>query len=500
METMSTSESRALPPAADYVRILWLRKWSILLVVVALVGAWLAWSSRRAPVYQATAEVLVKPVGVADKKGDLDMETEKRIAASLGVATIAADKVQTQDPDSLLHGLSVELEGTTPVLSISYSAGNPSEASRRTQALAEAYLEYRRQQVVGDLVATSRAIDQQLRVLRQRLETVNDRISAATSDAARQLLAGEANALSGQVGTLEQQQVASIPPDNLQVGEILKPAAISSAPAPRVREGAIVVLAAIAAGVSQALVREFAEGRLRGAEEVQDLLGAPVLGSLVRRGRHRPGRRRGTTGMATPGDVASSEALRKVRVALSLALERLGARTIVVTGVRDDGAAAPMAANLALAFARSGRHVVLVETDFTSAKTRKLLAVAGATPGLTEVLSSGASLTTALHRTGTANLELLPSGSRPTGVSSRDLLSSDEMKKLLLDLQGAADLVIVQTSPVLASADAVMLAPVVDGIVLVVDSRRDRRTHLQEVQRQLTRVDAKVIGGVLNGA
>src|SRR5207247_156082 len=73
------------PRIREQLAVLWSRRWSILGVVVAVVGAWAFMTARQAPVYEAHVGILVKPINLANKKVDLIMATEQRIAQSLPV-------------------------------------------------------------------------------------------------------------------------------------------------------------------------------------------------------------------------------------------------------------------------------------------------------------------------------------------------------------------------------------------------------------------------------
>lgn len=496
-ESAGPEDGQALPKLFD-IDALRFHTWSIVAVVVAVVGGFLALSSRQVPVYEAKTEVLVKSIALPAKKFELNMETERKTAGSLGVAAVAAQKLETEDPQTLLRGLSVNAEGNTPVLELIYSSEDATLASRSVQALAEAYLDYRRQQVVEDLSSSARSLEQQLRVLRQQWASVNERVSATANEATRTLLLGQANSLTGQIAVLEQELVGTVPPDNLPMGEILQPPSISSPPAKLFRQGAIALFVALVLGIGQALAREMLAGRARKPGDLEAALGAPLLGTIPR-AEGLP-RRTGRAGIMLTSDdhAGTAGAFRRLRVTLLLAAESFGAKTIGVTGAAGEDGRAFVTANLSAAVAGSSRRTTLVSTQTGEGSVEDVLALARRSPGLADVLLHRLPVDEALAPTGVEDLLLVPAGSRPQGRASADLLGRAEMEKVLRELSASADLVLVDMGPVLESVDAVTLAPVLDGVVVVVSARRAVRTMLEEVRHQLERANARVIGIVLD--
>jgi capsular exopolysaccharide synthesis family protein len=91
---------------------------------------------------------------------------------------------------------------------------------------------------------------------------------------------------------------------------------------------------------------------------------------------------------------------------------------------------------------------------------------------------------------------VLPSGPLPPNPS--ELLGSQRMAQLIEELGSFADVILFDTPPVLACADAMVLASRMDGVLLVVDSRSTRREAATRALEMLRNVDARVLGGILN--
>jgi len=103
-----------------------------------------------------------------------------------------------------------------------------------------------------------------------------------------------------------------------------------------------------------------------------------------------------------------------------------------------------------------------------------------------------------LQDTGVAGLQLLASGPLPPRPA--DLLGSQRMERVLERLLADADLVILDAPPVMAVTDAVVLATKVDGVLLVVSAGTTKRENAQQAVERLRKVNARIVGSVLNNA
>jgi capsular polysaccharide biosynthesis protein len=251
----------------DYVQAARARKWLIACVALSFVSLAAVISIAQPPRYDAAAEVLVKPLQLfADEArpgnpnaNAINMETEKQIATSARVATIAVKKLGLPErPDVFLESLSVRNPPKTEVLVLTYSAPRPQEARQRAQVVAESYLEFRRNQATIDLLAASQAVDQRIRLASQHLDELNRQIPAANNDIERQTLQAEANLFIDALASLRQRSFALVPADNLRVGEILQEASLPrSRAAPKYAINMVVgLIVGLLAGMWVAITRE----------------------------------------------------------------------------------------------------------------------------------------------------------------------------------------------------------------------------------------------------
>jgi capsular exopolysaccharide synthesis family protein len=154
------------------------------------------------------------------------------------------------------------------------------------------------------------------------------------------------------------------------------------------------------------------------------------------------------------------------------------------------------AVNLAIAIAREGKRVVLVDCDLRRPVQHRSFPMTANHRGLTEVLTRQVGLEEALQATSVEGLRLLASGAIPADPGR--LVESARLGEVIEELRGMADVIIIDTPPVVAVTDAVVLANDVDGVILVIKSFKVARDLVLQAKRQLVDVDARLIGVILN--
>jgi capsular exopolysaccharide synthesis family protein len=156
-----------------------------------------------------------------------------------------------------------------------------------------------------------------------------------------------------------------------------------------------------------------------------------------------------------------------------------------------------IAASIAAALAQLGRDVVLISADLRFPRVHAFFGL-GNDRGLGQVLTGEATLEEALCESPVPRLRVLPSG--PVGGIQEpvELIQSDEMLDVIARC-AESDFVIIDGSPILTVADSLVLATMVDAVLFVVDAQSGRRGAIVQSRYQLRQVDARVVGGVLNG-
>ncbi len=250
------------------------------------------------------------------------------------------------------------------------------------------------------------------------------------------------------------------------------------------------IVLAIALGVGLAFLVEYLDDTIKTPEDVTRRLRLPLLGLVPAvRGEHAPVLTR-----SVPHDFG--EAFRSLRTSLVFSSGGQGPRMIGVTSTQPLEGKTTTACNLAVALALGGARVLLIDADMRRPGLHKTMGLPN-TLGLSHLLTNQARVRDALQTTSETNLWVLTAGKTPPNPS--ELLSSDRMMRFLDNLKnGPFDWIIIDTPPVLAVTDAVIVAPHVSGMIFVLGSEMTRRGHAERALETIRASKPTIIGAVLN--
>ncbi|MEZ4252185.1 MAG: CpsD/CapB family tyrosine-protein kinase [Polyangiales bacterium] len=171
-------------------------------------------------------------------------------------------------------------------------------------------------------------------------------------------------------------------------------------------------------------------------------------------------------------------------------------RTLVVTSAGPREGKTTVALNLAVAFAQSGKSVLIIDTDMRRPRVHRTFDVS-MEQGVSTCIVNETTLSSAVQDTGIPNLRVLPCGPIPPNPS--ELLHHPRFAELLAEARDTYDLVMLDSPPLGPVTDAAIVAPQVDATLLVVRADQTTRDAVSGMLRQLTDVSARVVGCVLNG-
>jgi capsular exopolysaccharide synthesis family protein len=252
---------------------------------------------------------------------------------------------------------------------------------------------------------------------------------------------------------------------------------------------AVVIGLSLATAVAYGL--DYMNDTIKTPEDVTQRLKVPFLGLVpsVRNSRHPM-----LTSSQVPHDFG--EAFRALRTALIAKCSGGGTRIIVVTSAQPLEGKTTTAANIALALAYSGTRVLLVDADMRRPGLHRTLRLTNER-GLSQVLTGQARVRDVIQRTVDPNLLAITAGHTPSNPS--ELLSSERMKTLVTNLaHGPFDWIIIDTPPVLAVTDAVILAPMASGVAMVVGAEMTRRRLAERAVETITSSGPRFLTVVLN--
>jgi len=150
---------------------------------------------------------------------------------------------------------------------------------------------------------------------------------------------------------------------------------------------------------------------------------------------------------------------------------------------------------LAVSFAQLSQSVLVVEGDLRRPKIHRIFDVRN-TKGLSGYLTGQYRLTEATQKTAIENIWVLPSGPLPPNPA--ELLNSKKMKEMLEEVRKVFDVVFIDSPPILAVVDSTIIASLVDGIVLVVQSGKTPRKPFLNAIEDLRRARARIVGVLFN--
>ena len=191
-----------------------------------------------------------------------------------------------------------------------------------------------------------------------------------------------------------------------------------------------------------------------------------------------------------------SEAYRTLRTNLEFTSLDKPIRAMVVTSAAPEEGKSTTLANLAVTIAQAGKKVILVDCDLRRPSLHQIFSARN-TPGFTDMMRDDALMAKPpLQEMEVPNLRLLASGTIPPNPS--ELLASRRMSEVIAALQQQADIVLFDAPPIIAVTDAAVLSSKVDAVLLVVSAGKTKREHAKKAKALLEKVNAHLIGTVLN--
>ncbi|WP_447398612.1 polysaccharide biosynthesis tyrosine autokinase [Acinetobacter baumannii] len=194
-------------------------------------------------------------------------------------------------------------------------------------------------------------------------------------------------------------------------------------------------------------------------------------------------------------DDIAIESLRSIRTAIHFALANAKNNIIMIAGPSPEVGKSFISTNLATIFAQGNKRVLLIDADMRRGYMHKYFDV-DVKPGLSELLSGQADLQKVLHKTQVANLDVITRGKSPTNPS--EILSSNQFKELLEQLQSQYDHIIIDTPPVLAVTDGIIISQYTGVNLIVARYAKSQMKELELTVNRFEQAGVKVNGFILN--
>ena len=249
--------------------------------------------------------------------------------------------------------------------------------------------------------------------------------------------------------------------------------------------------------IGSALGLELLDKSVRTPQQMERHLNIPILGVVPHTDDEEVAIDRPETAVRDAPQSLTAEAFRRIRTNLRYSAPADRQRTILVTSPRVDDGKTTVASNLALSCSFDGQRVLLMDASIRRPGLGHAFEKIGER-GLSNILVGEAPFESCVTHTDLTTLDLLSAG--PISPNPVELLGSELFRKLLAEVSGRYDKIILDTAPVLLTSDALVLAPVVDGVVVVVRAAANTRGAVQRACSLLKDVNAHMLGAVLNAA
>jgi capsular exopolysaccharide synthesis family protein len=279
----------------------------------------------------------------------------------------------------------------------------------------------------------------------------------------------------------------------------------------------LALLIGLAGGVGLAFVLEHLDNTFKNPEELEAYVRLPHLGVVpdfqtIGNNGHGPVSRmlgpakrlnRKWPGRVTQREIVSvyhplsvvAEAYRTLRSALLLTRAGEPPRTVLLTSAGQGEGKTTTLVNTAIVFAQMGVRVLVIDGDLRRPRCHKILGIENGV-GLTEHLAGQVDLARIVQPTKVDKLFAITSGALPPNPA--ELLGSTKMRETIDGLRGQFEFIFIDSSPLLAVSDAILMATMVDGVLLVVDGQKTPKQDVRNARLRLNNARTKLLGVLLN--
>jgi non-specific protein-tyrosine kinase len=497
-----------------YLSLLW--RWAWLLVLGVLLGAGIAYvvSVNTMPVYQAMAVYLIDEAPSGSGNEYAQTLFEQKLAQSyvrmintrpvreetLAHLGIASDALR----ESKLAGMvSVSAVPDTQLLTIRVEDTDRERAADIANTMGFVFIEQNQARENQRYAAPVANWEERLKAIGEEIQTIEVQINeigeAATPEEMANLSRLETQLNEAQIrytdafNKINELQVAQAQ-ESSNLIEIEK-AQVSRTPI-RPRTETNVLLAAVVGGMlalAIVFLVDYLDDTIKSPQEIVADTALSTLGTIALIKGENAAERLITS--RSPRDPIS-EAYRVLRTNLSFSAVDENLSSVLVTSSSPGEGKSTTAANLAVVMAQTGKRVILVDADLRRPLQHKIFTVANNQGLTTAILDNSTPVTYHLQKSKLPELQVMTSG--PIPPNPAELLNSQRMTQVLEDLQREADIIIFDTPPVLTVADASILAPRMNGTLMVVESGKTRRAALVQAVERLNNTNAHILGVVIN--
>jgi len=268
---------------------------------------------------------------------------------------------------------------------------------------------------------------------------------------------------------------------------------------PRMRVNvAIGLMLSLMLGIALAFMLEYVDRTIKDVEDIDRVVGAPLLGVIPvigDFGAGLEGMRDRDLYVSNNPNSSAAECCRSIRTNILFSTADRSMSTLTISSPRPREGKTTTTIYLGTTMAQSGQKVLIIDTDMRRPRLHKSMGVSRER-GLTNLILGDTKVEDCIKTTDIPNLYVLPCGPQPPNPA--ELLLTNRFKEVLADLESRYDRILLDSPPILAVTDAVVLARLSDGVVMVAQAGKTLIDDASRATRQLRDVDAPILGVILN--
>ena len=511
----------------DYINIVRSRKLVIIGAIVIVVVAAMIFTLLQAAVYESRVDILINSsqtvdltsgnlVSASNSDSQLFVLTQARIIATKAMAEAVWDRLQSNyeelanqqadargvfipasipSPEDLGKSIKVQQLQNTNVFEIAASSGNPLLSKDIAQAYAEQFILDRQTSAVAKIDDLRKELWNQIQEMQTQIDNLAQQAKQyPAGNVPPELTTETQQATSRQANLYERYNNLGISEALQQKGlEIIEPAVAGKKVKPNIATNIIIGgLIGIVMGFALAFLVDYVDNTVKTREDFEKYYGTSIISEIP----HMPipnGKARKIIYFGKP-ESPTAEGCRNLRTNLQFMNLEGKVRLVMITSASPEEGKTFVAVNLAAAMSEMGDKVVVVDADLRRPALEKFMERVPE-KGLTDVIMGTSSAYAAVVRTEYENLGMMMSGRKPPNPAA--LVASQAMDSLLQELEASCDYVFVDAPPVLAANDAVAMAPMMDGVILVASPGKTSREEARRTIKLLSKVDTKILGLVI---
>ena len=487
----------------DYLALFWRWAWLIVLAGVLAGAASFVVSMRMDPVYQAKSTVLITDSSVTKSTDYSSLMASERLTRTysemMTSQTVLAEVSQllglNMPLTELAKMITVAPLRDTQLIELSVKSTDPEQAARIANTLVGVFTNQVQGIQSSRYTQSKTSLQNQLTDLERQIQLFNEQLDEAADQAERERLDSKLSQYqqiySNLLMSFEQVRLAEAQSSS-SIAQI-EPASVPLMPvSPNVLRNTVL---AVAVGMMLAagglVAREALDDTIKSPRDIQRLFNLPVLGVIS---RYTIPDAYLITDYQPRSPV--SEAYRMLRTNIQCANIDQPVQTLLVTSAEPLEGKTTIAANLAVVNAQNGRDVTLIDCDLRRPTIHRRFRLPNQKGFSTLFISTLDALDDIRQATSIPHLSVLTTGPLPPNPA--ELIASRRMGEILKRIQARGDMIIIDTPPTLAVTDASILAPVMDGVVLVMTPGVTKRMAARQMVEQLSRVGGKILGVVFN--